>query len=181
MWRILLVDDEEYILNALKRLLLASGRNGPKLQADTHASPWEALEWAREGIPYDLVISDYRMPELDGIAFLKKFREIQPDAARIILSGYTDFGTLTSAINEVEIFRFIPKPWNDFEVMHAVEQAVNNRRLLMENRRLADMVRLQQGRMSRQEMELRRLEEETPGITKVRWGPDGSVFLEDFE
>lgn len=179
MWRILVVDDEENILRAVKRSLLSL--NGKKLQIDAYASPMEAIGRAMEGIAYDLVIADYRMPEMDGISFLKKFREIQPDAMRLILSGYTDLAALIDAINEVGIFRFISKPWNDYEVARTVEQAIAHRHLLLENRRLADLVRLQLGKITRQELELRRIEEETPGITKVKWGPDGEVILQDFE
>ena len=179
MWRILAVDDEENILKAVKRSLISL--NGQKLQIDTYTSPIDAIRRAQDGIPFDLVLSDYRMPEMNGVAFLKEFKKIQPDAMRIILSGYADLAALIDAINEVGIYRFIPKPWNDYDVVQAAEQAIAHRRLLLENRRLADLVRLQRGRITRQELEFRRIEEETPGITKVKWGPDGEVILEDFE
>ncbi|NNM83243.1 MAG: response regulator [Burkholderiales bacterium] len=174
--RIIAVDDEENILHALKRSLKGSGWD-----FETCSSAHAALSRAKEGVAYDVVVADYRMPEMDGVSFLEEFRKIQPDAERIILSGYADFGALTDAINRVEIFRFIPKPWDDLEFARALQQAADRRHLLMENRRLADLVRVQQGKLSRQEMELRRLEEESPGITRVKWGPDGSVLLEDFD
>ena len=175
MWRLMIVDDEENILNALRRALKGRGT------VEAYSSPKAALARAGEGIPFDVVISDYRMPEMDGVAFLNAFRAIQPDAERIILSGYADFDALIAAINQAGISRFIPKPWEDFELALAVDQASERRRLLLENRRLADLVRVQQGRLSRQELALRRLEEASPGITRVKWGPDGSVLLEDFD
>ena len=82
------------------------------------------------------------------------------------------------AINEVEIFRFIAKPWNDYELVAAIGQALHNRELLLENRRLADETRVKAGNMSAQELEAKRLEALEPGITKVNWAEDGSVVLD---
>lgn len=182
MYRILLVDDEENILKALRRLLSTSpicfdGENyRPEIR--TFTSPVEALEFARL-YPIDLVISDYRMPAMDGVAFLKAFREHQPDAARLILSGYADLNGLIGAINEAQIQRFLSKPWNDYELVTAVAQALAYRRLLLENRELADRQRFEDSRLDPAEAERRRLESESPGITQVNWGPDGSVLLGD--
>lgn len=184
MYRIMLVDDEQNILNALRRLFASSGFNetgDEKYQVETFVSPWLALQRAGDGVKFDLVISDYRMPEMDGVVFLKAFRQIQPHAERLILSGYADLEALVGAINEAQIFRFIAKPWHDYELKSAVAQALAHRDLLRDNQRLADQVRLQRGTISKQEMALRRLEEESPGITKVHWGEDGSVIFDDAE
>jgi two-component system, probable response regulator PhcQ len=180
MHRIMLVDDEQNILNALRRLF-ANGGGEAMVDAvvETFSSPREALERAKEGVAFDAVITDYRMPEMDGVAFLKAFREDQPGTVRLILSGYADLDALVGAINEAQIYRFIAKPWHDFELRTAVNQALAHHDMLLENQRLADELRAQRGVISRQEMELRRLEAETPGITKVNWGPDGSVLLEE--
>ncbi len=184
MYRIMLVDDEQNILNALRRLFASSAfheTEDEKYQVETFVSPRLALQRAGDGVKFDLVISDYRMPEMDGVAFLKAFRQIQPHAERLILSGYADLEALVGAINEAQIFRFIAKPWHDYELKSAVAQALAHRDLLRDNQRLADQVRLQRGTISQQEMALRRLEEESPGITKVHWGEDGSVILDDAE
>lgn len=181
MYRIMLVDDEENILNALRRLLAAHSLHEPeerKCTVEIFNAPAKALRRAEDTI-FDLVISDYRMPEMDGVAFLKAFRQLQPEAARIILSGYADLDGLIGAINEAQIHRFIAKPWNDFELKAAVDQALDYRGLQLENQRLADEVRAQRGIITRQELELRRLEQEAPGITRVNWGPDGSVILDE--
>jgi len=182
MRRIMLVDDEPNVLNALRRLLTAHDTIEPtkwNLAVEAFESPVAALARAEKGVPFDLVISDYRMAEMDGVGFLRRFREIQPDAVRLILSGYADLDGLVGAINEAQIYRFIAKPWNDYELKAAVAQALAHKELLSENQRLADEVRAQQGIISRQELELRRLEAESPGITKVHWGPNGEVILDD--
>ena len=184
MYRIMVVDDEQNILNALRRLFsspLLQGMENSKFQVETFTSPQQALRRAEDGAVFDLVISDYRMPEMDGVAFLKALRQIQPDAERLILSGYADLDALVGAINEAQIFRFVSKPWNDYELKSAVAQALVHRDLLRDNQRLADQVRLQIGVISKQELALRRLEEESPGITKVHWGEDGSVIFDESE
>lgn len=182
MHRILLVDDEPNILNALRRLFSAPlHAGGETLKVEMASSPRAALQRAQEGVAFDAVISDYRMPEMDGVAFLKAFSEIQPNAARLILSGYADFDALLGAINEAHIHRFIAKPWHDTELRAALAQALAHHDLLLENQRLADEVRAQRGIITRQEMELRRLEAESPGITQVNWGPNGEVLLDEEE
>lgn len=178
MRRIMLVDDEPNILSALQRSLLANATAHAQLTVETFESPNKALERARFR-PFDLVISDYRMPEMDGVCFLKQLKVFQPTAAAMIMSGYADLKGLTAAINEVHIYRFIPKPWVDEEVVIDIFQAMQQRDLLLENQRLADELRIQTGRLSKQEHELRRLEEAYPGITRVNWGPDGSVMLDE--
>jgi two-component system probable response regulator PhcQ len=182
MNRIMLVDDEEGILKALRRLLMVTPctYHGAtyKLAVETFTSPQAALAAAREKA-YDLFLVDYRMPGMDGVAFLKAVKDLQPNAARMILSGYADLNALVGAINEAKIYRFLSKPWNDYELVSAVAEALAYRELLLEREHLADEARVAKGRLSPQEAEARRLEEEEPGITKVNWGPDGSVILDE--
>lgn len=178
--RILLLDDEPHVLAALQRLLRQGLGDGDaqSYRIEAFTDPDEALSHASE-VPLALAISDYRMPRRNGVEFLRALRDLQPDCGRIILSGYADFTAVVSAINEAGITRFISKPWADLELLSAVRQALEIRKLLMENRRLADEVRVQRGKLSVQEAELRRLELLEPGITRVRWGEDGSFILED--
>ena len=182
MSRILLVDDEESILKSLKRLLRVApctfGGKSYTLEVEAFTSAHAALARAREE-EFELFISDYRMPEMDGIEFLKAAKAIQPDAARLILSGYADLNALIRAVNEVGIERFIGKPWNDYELVSAIGQALAHRELLLENRQLADLVRLEMGDKSAEQLEAERLERIEPGITLVNWGPDGSIILDD--
>ena len=167
MHRVMLVDDEPNILKALRRTLsiCAPEDVGGPLTIETFERPADALARAA-GTMFDLVISDYRMPEINGVDFLGRMVALQPRVARLILSGHTDLDALVGAINQVQIFRFINKPWHEFELRSTVRQALELRVLLAENQRLADLVRVQRGELSRQEMELRRLEDQIPGISR---------------
>lgn len=180
--RILLVDDEIGVLKALKRVLslVPCRHDGMEftLQVDLANGPEPALELLH-AYAYDLVLSDFRMPGMDGVELLKAARELQPGAARMILSGYADLNSVMAAINEAQIVRFLCKPWNDYELVSAISQALAYRAMLQENQRLADLLRLQSGELSAQDYERQRLEEAEPGITAVRWADDGSVLIDD--
>jgi DNA-binding NtrC family response regulator len=176
MRRFLLVDDEINVLNALQRALRQ--RMGTEdLKIEIHTDPVEALQRVGE-TAFDLVISDNRMPVMNGIEFLKAVKKIQPDAVRLMLSAYSEFSAVVNAVNEAEVFRYIAKPWQTGELKEIIHLALERRDQLVEDRRLADEVRVQRGAMTQQELEMKRLEAEEPGITKVNWGPDGSVNLE---
>ena len=172
MSRIMLVDDEPHVLKALERLLRRSDH-----EVEAYNDPVQALKRFHTAT-FDLVISDFRMPGMDGVALLKDLKNLQPDVMRMILSAYGDLDALKSAINEAEIYRFISKPWDDFELTSAIEKALEHRDILVENRRLAATVRQQKEQLSRQERALRELEDKHPEIARVVWGPDGSVILD---
>ena len=166
MHRILLVDDEPGILSALRRVFATAKPEdvgGEPVAVEAFADPEAALARAAEQ-PFDLVISDYRMPKLSGVEFLERYIALQPGSARLILSAYTDLDGLVGAINRARIFRFLSKPWHDVELKLAVRQALEWRTLARENARLADLVRVQRGELSRAQMELKRLEEQFPGL-----------------
>jgi two-component system, probable response regulator PhcQ len=183
MPRLMLVDDEANILNSLRRALnaLPEGSFEDALVVETFQNPVEALDRALEQA-FDLVISDYRMPEMDGVAFLEQLRAIQPNIARLILSGYADLKALIAAINRAEIYRFIAKPWDDHDLLISIRQSLEHRALVLENARLADLVRVQKGKLSRSALAMKQLEQKYPGITQVQRQPDGSIDLDmDFE
>jgi response regulator RpfG family c-di-GMP phosphodiesterase len=115
---------------------------------------------------------------MNGVELLCNLRKLQPDCARVILSGYTDLNGLIGAINEARIDRFIAKPWNDFELVSALSQILEIRALRLENDSLAAQARCDRGEISSAELEMQRLERLEPGITQVRWGPDGSVVMD---
>ena len=122
---VLIVDDEELVTKSLRNLF--------QLQSDyriiTHTSPREALS-AADSIPVDLVISDYLMPELDGITFLSKLREIQPQTVRVLLTGYADKENAIRAINSVGLYQYIEKPWDNEKLLIVVKNGLEKRALL---------------------------------------------------
>lgn len=128
--RLLLVDDEENILSSLKRLLRRDG-----YQIHTANSGREGLEvLAREVV--DVIVSDQRMPNMTGTEFLRQVKERYPDTVRIVLSGYTELESVTGAINEGAVFRFLTKPWNDEHLRQQIADAVRHKRIGDENLRL---------------------------------------------
>ena len=147
-------------------------------EVETFTSVTEALRRAGSS-SFDLFISDFRMPEMNGVEFLTEIKKIQPNSARIILSGYTDLEALVGAINEAEIFRFINKPWNDYELILTIEQALKYKDMLTENLYLANQVREQKSKLNENDKILTKLEEQSPGITHVNWSDDGSITIDD--
>jgi two-component system, probable response regulator PhcQ len=177
MRRILLLDDEINVLHALSRQL----RNcftGIDLQIEIFTDPEQALLRSGE-TTFDVVISDFRMPAINGVDFLKTMKGIQPDAVRLVLSASTEFGTVMSAVNQAEVFRYIAKPWQEAELKESIELAFARHDQNVRDQGAADELRDTQRDLSLQELEAQRLEAEEPGITKVKWNPDGSVRLDD--
>jgi len=122
MHRILLVDDEPNILSALRRSLSAIDvreLDGELLCFETFTSPEAALLRCEEQ-DFDLVISDYRMPSMNGVEFLLRMMETHPAVPRVIVSGYADRDAIIAAVNEVQLIRFIQKPWDDDKLRLAV-------------------------------------------------------------
>jgi two-component system, probable response regulator PhcQ len=177
MRRVLVVDDEVNVLSALRRLLQRTFQH-ERMQLELCLDPLQALARARY-VAFDAVISDYRMPAMDGVTLLSLLRDIQPDAIRIILSASTDFDTIHAAINRADIFRYVVKPWSDDALVALLREGFARRDEALDNRRLADERRADQDRLSAEDQELRRLEALEPGITRVRWDTDGSILLED--
>lgn len=181
MYRIVVVDDEPNIASAIRRELAAISPDrldGERAEIETFTSGEMALS-RLAAMSVDLVISDYNMPGMNGIEFLSQVIEMQPHVGRLILSGRADLDVVVEAINRLHIDRFITKPWHDYELKSAVVQALTTRRMASENKRLADLVRAQDQRLSKQEAELRRLEQQSPGITRLKRDADGSILIED--
>jgi response regulator RpfG family c-di-GMP phosphodiesterase len=129
---VLCVDDEPNILSSLKRLFRPLGYK--VLTAESGAAGLVALENAER---VDLVISDMRMPEMDGARFLELVRERWPDTVRLLLTGYSDVTSILAAINRGEIYRYITKPWDDNDILLVVRHALERRALEHERDRLA--------------------------------------------
>lgn len=127
---LLLVDDEPSVLSALRRLFRAPGYR--LLQA---TSGQEALlVLGSEHV--DMVISDMRMPGMDGAELLKQVRQLRPTVTRILLTGYADIQSTIAAINEGEIHRYVAKPWDDQDLLLIARDALERKALEAENRQL---------------------------------------------
>lgn len=130
--KILFVDDESNVLRSLQRLFMDED-----YELFTAPSGEEGLEILRAESDIQVVVSDYRMPEMNGVDFLKEVYEHWPNTVRIVLSGYADTGSIVGAINEGQIYRFIPKPWNDEELKIHIAKAFEIYFLREKNRKLA--------------------------------------------
>ena len=112
--RLLFVDDEPSILSALKRAFRGKGY---EIRSATSAAEGLAL---LDQEPADLVLSDMRMPEMDGAEFLERVFSRWPDTKRVLLTGYADAGATVAAINRGKIWRYIAKPWHDDDLILTV-------------------------------------------------------------
>ena len=129
--RILCVDDEVNVLKAVERVFL--DEEYEILSAESAAAGLDVLE--KSG-PVQIVISDYRMPGMNGVDFLSEVCRRWPETVRIVLSGYADTSAVVSAINEGQIYKFIPKPWNDDELKVTIANSIERYFLRQKNSQL---------------------------------------------
>lgn len=134
---ILLVDDEESILNSLRRLL--RGQPYDVLLAGSGAQALEIMA----AQPVDLVMTDARMPTMDGAMLLAETHRLYPSTTRILLTGYADMTMMIKAINEGQIHRYISKPWNDEEMLLTLRQSLELAHSERERLRLEQLTRSQ--------------------------------------
>ena len=163
---ILFVDDEESIINSLKRLF----RN-EDYEIFTATSGEKGLD-IMENNEISLIISDHMMPEMTGVEFLARTREVSSDTIRIMLTGYADLQASIDAINKGEVYRFITKPWNDEELKVTVKQSLEYRDLLLVNRNLTRTIK-------KQTSIFKKLEERHPGITEVERVENGAIVVDE--
>ena len=125
MGTIVLVDDEEIVLTSIQSFIgLETDYN-----VQTFISAKTALKFI-ETNEIDLVVSDYLMPEMDGISFLAEVRKIKPQVPRIILTGYADKENAIKAINEVGLFQYIEKPWDNDDLLITIRNGIDKQRLM---------------------------------------------------
>ena len=175
MRRILILDDETAVLNALRRTL----RSAFPLEGvviETFDEPESAVHRASEQ-DFDVVISDYRMPGLNGADVLQLVKGLQPDAIRIVVSATTEYIDIIAAVNRAEVFRYIAKPWQQDELIATVKEAFARRDSLVQARTGQGAATPPDTRADQHEIALRRLEEEEPGITHVDRDEHGNIRL----
>jgi DNA-binding NtrC family response regulator len=130
---ILLVDDEEMVLTSIKSFLSIE----TDYRVVTYTSPLKALEDLNH-MEVDLVISDYLMPEMDGITFLAHVKAKHPQAPRILLTGYADKENAIKAINDVGLYQYLEKPWNNDDLHLIINNGLEKSILL---KRLDEKIR----------------------------------------
>lgn len=165
---LLIVDDEEFVRSALSRAL-----RGDEYEIRAVDGPRAGLD-ALSSRPADIVLSDFKMPRMNGLEFLQRVREDYPDTIRIMLTGHADTETVIQALNGSEIYRFLTKPWQDDELKLILRLACAHLDSMRENRRLAKVVH-------KQAELLRRVEKANPGITRIARSADGAVMIEESE
>ncbi|MEK6531116.1 MAG: HD domain-containing phosphohydrolase [Deltaproteobacteria bacterium] len=134
---VLFVDDERNILNSMQRVFRKEGYN--VLTAESGAQGLEAIRDKR----VSLVVSDHRMPLMDGVEFLSKVKDASPYTVRIILTGYADLKSIMAAVNSGEVFRYITKPWDDDELKAVVRGAIDHYAVVAENLILQELTKRQ--------------------------------------
>lgn len=162
---VLIVDDEEMILKSIFRVL----RND-NYQIFTAQSGEEGLAVLKQ---YDvhLVISDQKMPGMNGLDFLKRVKSDYPQILTIMLTGQAELEIAMDAINEAGVYKFILKPWNDDDLKVTVRRALEALELICERDSLLQQVKVQ-------DAFLQDLEKEFPGISKVERDEDGYIILD---
>jgi DNA-binding NtrC family response regulator len=130
--RILLVDDDVEVLDALQRQLRS------RFDVTATCDAKEAIRQVVSGGPFAVVVSDLRMPGMDGVSLLYLIRQIAPETVRVLLTGNADMGAAISAINQGNIFRFLTKPCLPAALVRALEASVEQYRWCTAGRELRE-------------------------------------------
>lgn len=163
---ILIVDDEPNVLSALQRAFLEE-----PYRVITAGSGEEGLKLLHS-CRVKVIVSDERMPGMDGAAFLAAVRENHPETVRIMLTGHASLQSAMKAVNSGEIYRFFTKPWQELELKMSIRSAIEKYDLEAENRRLLATIR-------DQAVEMKILERQFPGITRIERDKRGNFVLPD--
>jgi DNA-binding NtrC family response regulator len=126
---VVIVDDEDMVITSIKAFL--------QLETDYNirgfTDPVEAADYASQN-PVDVVVSDYLMPKLNGIQLLGKIKAAQPETSRVLLTGHADKQSAIQAINEVALFQYLEKPWDNSQLLLVVQSGAERSRLLRDLR-----------------------------------------------
>ena len=126
---VLIADDEEMVITSIKAFLQL------ETDFDIHAftDPEEAARFA-ENTPVDVALSDYLMPRMNGIQLLTRIKEAQPEASRVLLTGHADKQSAIQAINQVALFQYLEKPWDNAQLLLVVQSGAERARLFRDLR-----------------------------------------------
>ena len=162
-YTILIVDDEELFIEYIQSVL--SGKN---YNVITASSGQEGLEILKKQ-SVNMVISEYKIPLMNGLEFLEKVRIIYPDILTIMVTDQPDIKLAIKAINEAGVYKFLLKPWDDIEFKNAIKKTLESLQVIKERDGLIRRVKTH-------EATLKDLEKRYPGITKVERDQDGNIL-----
>ena len=179
--KIVVVDDEKVVTSAFSMLLKVEGF----LDAHFFNSPFEAIEFLKENTP-DLIISDFLMPEMNGLEFLTEAKKLHPEVSRILLTGYADKENAIRAINEVGLYRYIEKPWSNEDLIINIQNGIERSYLLSQLRQKISELEVAKKELEKYSHNLEQLvEERTSDLREsnaklagvVNYCADGIVIL----
>ena len=181
--KIVVVDDEKIVTSAFKTLLKVEGFS------DGHFfnSPVEALDFLKENKP-DIVISDFLMPEMNGLEFLQGVNELYPEVSKILLTGYADKENAIKAINEIGLYRYIEKPWDNADLIINIKNGIERSYLLSELRQKISELEVAKKELERYSHNLEQLVDERTADLKqsnaklegiVNYCADGIIILNE--
>ena len=122
---VLIVDDEDMVITSIRAFL--------RLETEYHVHGFTVPEEAAKHLetnPVDVVVTDYLMPKMNGIQLLAKAKEYQPEAARVLLTGHADKQSAIQAINDIGLFQYLEKPWDNSQLLLVIQSAIERTTLL---------------------------------------------------
>lgn len=132
---VLLVDDEEMVITSVRAYLALE----TDFQVEGFTDPENAAAFLKKRT-FDVIVSDYLMPKMTGIQLLRRAKEAAPEASRILLTGHADKQSAIDAINDVALFQYIEKPWDNTQLLLAIQGGIERARLLRDLRdRMAEL------------------------------------------
>lgn len=150
---VLFVDDEMMVLKSLRRALRNESFN--KIYVNDPRKVMEIFEREEIGV----IVTDMKMPHMDGLKLLKMIKEVYPDTVKIVLSGYTQLPQVLAALNHGELYKFITKPWNmEDEFLPVLYEAINKYKKLLERRKMSFNV-IQKNQMYKKMLDLSKIKE----------------------
>ena len=153
--KIVVVDDEKIVTSAFNALLKVEGFSN----VNFFNNPIEALEFLKDNVP-DLVISDFLMPEMNGLEFLSEVKKLYPEVSKILLTGYADKENAIRAINEVGLYRYIEKPWNNEDLIINIKNGIERSYLLSQLRQKISELEIARAELEKYSQNLEQLVEE---------------------
>ena len=127
--QIILVDDEKMVTSAFRTLLKVEGYKN----INCFNNPEEALEFLKENSP-DIIVSDFLMPQMNGLEFLTQAKTMYPEVSMILLTGYADKENAIKAINDIGLYKYIEKPWDNDDLLMNLRNGIERSHLLSDLR-----------------------------------------------